>query len=582
MDINFSVNRGECLGIAGISGNGQSELFQVLSGEIISEKNSIEFNKNYIGDLNPQERREYLMAFSPEDRLEQAAIPQMKIFENVALNNFKSSNFFNNGLINENKIKEHSKKIISDFNVNTDNIELKSQFLSGGNLQKLIIGRELITSPDLLICFNPTWGLDVGAINYIHETLIKINEQNKSIILISTDTDELLKLSDKISVIHKGKLSKIMNAEEVTSEKLGILMGGGKLIKIVKRDQPSRAIFFFTPVLAIFLTLVAGGLIFFILGFKPFEALKFFFIVPIADKYGFSELLLKATPLCLIAIGLSFCFKSNNWNIGAEGQLTFGAIVSGGVALLFYEQEGFYILPIVILAGAIGGMLYASIPAILKTYFNTNEILVSLMLVYVSKLILDYLVVGPWSNPEGFNFPETRQFSDSAKLPLLFEGLRIHAGIFLALAAVVISWFVFYKTYLGFQMKVSGFSLKTAKYAGYKGKKMIILVFLISGACAGLAGVGEITGPIGQLHREISPDYGFTAIIVAFLGRLHPVGIIFASLVVAITYLGAETAQIFMQIPKYTGQVFQGMILFFLLASDYLLFFKFKFIGSKK
>ena len=226
MDINFSVNRGECLGIAGISGNGQSELFQVLSGEIISQKNSIEFNNNYIGDLSPQERREYLMAFSPEDRLEQAAIPQMKIFENVALNNFKSSNFFNNGLINENKIKEHSKKIISDFNVNTDNIELKSQFLSGGNLQKLIIGRELITSPDLLICFNPTWGLDVGAINYIHETLIKINEQNKSIILISTDTDELLKLSDKISVIHKGKLSKIMNSEEVTSEKLGILMGG--------------------------------------------------------------------------------------------------------------------------------------------------------------------------------------------------------------------------------------------------------------------------------------------------------------------------------------------------------------------
>ena len=226
-NINFSINRGECLGIAGISGNGQSELFQILSGEIISEKNSIEFNKNFIGDLNPQERRKYLMAFSPEDRLEQAAIPQMKIFENVALNNFKSSNFFNNGLINENRIKEHAKKIISDFNVNTDNIELKSQFLSGGNLQKLIIGRELITSPDLLICFNPTWGLDVGAINYIHETLIKINEQNKSIILISTDTDELLKLSDKISVIHKGKLSKIVNADEVTSEKLGILMGGG-------------------------------------------------------------------------------------------------------------------------------------------------------------------------------------------------------------------------------------------------------------------------------------------------------------------------------------------------------------------
>ncbi len=172
-DINFEVNRGECLGIAGISGNGQSELFKVLSGEIISENNSLKLNDHPIGNLNPQQRREYLMAFSPEDRMEQAAIPQMKIFENVALNNFKSSNFFNKGLIDEKKIKEHSKKILSDFSVNTDNVELKSQFLSGGNLQKLIIGRELITSPELLICFNPTWGLDVGAINYIHETLIK-------------------------------------------------------------------------------------------------------------------------------------------------------------------------------------------------------------------------------------------------------------------------------------------------------------------------------------------------------------------------------------------------------------------------
>jgi len=229
-NINFELNKGECLGVAGISGNGQSELFQILSGEIISEKNSILLNGNPIGNLNPQQRREYLMAFSPEDRMEQAAVPQMKIFENVALNNFKSSNFFNNGLINEKKIKEHSKKILSDFSVNTNNVELKSQFLSGGNLQKLIMGRELITSPELLICFNPTWGLDVGAINYIHETLIKINEQKKSIILISTDTDELLKLSDKICVINKGKLSKIMDAENVTSEKLGLLMGGGEIV----------------------------------------------------------------------------------------------------------------------------------------------------------------------------------------------------------------------------------------------------------------------------------------------------------------------------------------------------------------
>ena len=353
------------------------------------------------------------------------------------------------------------------------------------------------------------------------------------------------------------------------------------LIKIEKRNDIQKILYFFTPIIAIILTIIGGGIIFFVLGFNPIQALKFFFITPISNLYGLSELLLKATPLCLIAIGLSFCFKSNNWNIGAEGQLTFGAIVGGGVALLFYNQEGFYILPIIIIAGAIGGMFFALIPAVLKTFFNTNEILVSLMLVYVSKLLLDYLVVGPWSNPEGFNFPETRQFSESARMPVLFDGLRVHAGIFLALAAVVLSWFVLYKTYLGFQIKVSGLSLKTAKYAGFKGKTMILIVFMISGGCAGLAGVGEITGPIGQLHRMISPDYGFTAIIVAFLGRLNPFGIIFASLVVALTYLGAETAQIFLQIPKYTGQVFQGMILFFCLHLI-TCFFKIKILNLKK
>ena len=227
IDINFTLNKGECLGIAGISGNGQNELFQILSGETLSNDGSIKFRNKEISKLNPKERREYLMAFSPEDRISQAAVPSLKIYENVALNNFKTSNFFEKGLFNERKVKEHSQKILSNFSVNTDNVNLKSQFLSGGNLQKLILGREIITSPELLICFNPTWGLDVGAINYIHQTLLQIIEKGKSVILISTDNDELLQLSDRVSVINKGKLSNIMSAEEVNPEKLGLLMGGG-------------------------------------------------------------------------------------------------------------------------------------------------------------------------------------------------------------------------------------------------------------------------------------------------------------------------------------------------------------------
>ena len=267
------------------------------------------------------------------------------------------------------------------------------------------------------------------------------------------------------------------------------------------------------PSACIILTILFGIFIFSVLGYDPGKALYHFFISPLSRIDRIADLFVKACPLMIVGTGLVFCFRANIWNIGAEGQLTFGAIVGGGVALLFYNQEGFYILPTIIIAGALGGMFFALIPAVLKTYFNTNEILVSLMLVYVSKLLLDYLVVGPWSNPEGFNFPETRQFSDSARLPILFEGLRIHAGIFIALISVFLAWVVLFKTYLGFQIKVSGLSLKTAKYAGFKGKTMILLVFMVSGACAGLAGVGEITGPIGQLHRMISPEYGFTAII---------------------------------------------------------------------
>jgi len=346
------------------------------------------------------------------------------------------------------------------------------------------------------------------------------------------------------------------------------------LISIVPRGSSSQSMFILAPVFAIFLTLFSGAIIFAFMGYNPFEALKIFFISPISNAYGVSELLIKATPLALIAVGLSFCFKNNIYNIGAEGQLTMGAIFGGGVGIFFHEVSSFLILPMMIIAGGIGGALWASIPALLKTKFNTNEILTSLMLTYISLLILDYLVVGPWRDPDGFNFPKTRSFSESGRMPILFDGLRIHFGLIITLILLALSWFIYSKTMFGYQLKVSGYSPKAARFAGFNKNFLIFSAFAISGAFAGIAGIGEVSGPIGLLYRDISPNYGFTAIIVCFLGRLHPLGIIFASLIIALTYLGAEDAQLFLQIPASVGFVFQGLVLFFLLGADLLVNFK--------
>ena len=343
---------------------------------------------------------------------------------------------------------------------------------------------------------------------------------------------------------------------------------------IIVREQPSIVMNIFVPIIAVLLTLLTGSIIFSIMGFNPLFALYTFFISPISNAYGVSELFVKATPLALIAIGLAFCFKNNIYNIGAEGQLTMGAIFGGGIGIYFHDVNGFWLLPLMLIGGAIGGALWGMIPAFLKIKFNTNEILTSLMLVYIAILILDYLVVGPWKDPHGYSFPKTRAFSESGRMPLLFQGLRVHFGLIITLILIFISWFVFSKTMFGFQLKVSGFSPVAARYAGFNQNTLIYSAFAICGACAGIAGLSEVSGPIGLLYRDISPNYGFTAIIVTFLGRLHPLGIMLASLVIALTYLGAEDAQLFMQIPQAVGFVFQGLVLFYLLGADLLVNYK--------
>lgn len=348
------------------------------------------------------------------------------------------------------------------------------------------------------------------------------------------------------------------------------------MIRLEPRKDISPGMAYLAPALAVLVTALAGFVMFAALGKDPLEAMRLFFIQPLTDWFSISEMIVKATPLILIAIGLSFGFRAGVWNIGAEGQFTLGALTGGAAGLALYDVAGIWVLPLMCLAGILGGMAWAAIPALLRTRFNANEILVSLMLTYVAVLLLSVLVHGPLKDPAGMNFPESRLFHDSATLPILLEGTRAHIGFLAALAVVAAAWLVLGRHLFGFQVKIMGQAPRAARFAGFNQNRIIWSCLLLSGGLAGLAGVFEAAGPVGQLVPALPVGYGFTAIIVAFLGRLQPIGILIAGFVMALTYIGGETAQIEMNLPSAVTNVFQGMFLFSLLGIDVFVRYQFK------
>lgn len=343
------------------------------------------------------------------------------------------------------------------------------------------------------------------------------------------------------------------------------------MIRLEKRLADSSAMRWLSPLLALGLTIVSGGLLFLTLGHNPLLALRTFFIAPLKDLYGWSELAVKMVPLLLCAVGLTFCFRARVWNIGAEGQLLMGALGGGYVALHLAASTGWWVLPLVVLCGALSGLVWAALAALLSTRFRANEILTTIMLNYIAMHLLLYAVHGPLRDPDGYNFPESALFSESALFKPLFGQYRMTASLLLAAAAVSIAWVVVTRTLLGFQIAVLGEDAKAARYAGFHAERLTWLVLLSSGALAGLAGICEAAGPIGQLVPSISPGYGYAAIIVVFLGRMHPLGIVLASALLGLTFIGGEMIQMDMNLPKALTGIFQGMLLFFLLACDLLI-----------
>ena len=354
------------------------------------------------------------------------------------------------------------------------------------------------------------------------------------------------------------------------------------MLQLEARPQASRLWVYASPVLALAITVLIGVGLFVLLGKDPVRGLQVFFWEPLKSSYALGELALKATPLLLIALGLAVCFRSNVWNIGAEGQFVIGAVAAAGVALWAEPGTGRWIVGAILLAGVLGGMAWAGVTALLRDRFNANEILVSLMLVYVATLTFSYLVYGPWKDPAGFNFPQTRTFERVTQIPRLWSGSRVTIGLLLALAGAVLLWLFLFRTRAGFALQVGGLAPAAARYAGFSSRRALWLALLISGGAAGLAGALEVAGPIGQLTPYVPAGYGFAAIIVAFVGRLHPLGMVLSALLMSMFYIGGELAQSRLGLPKSITGVFQGLLLFTLLACDTLVAYRLRWVRRKE
>ncbi|MEO8249140.1 MAG: ABC transporter permease [Burkholderiales bacterium] len=329
-----------------------------------------------------------------------------------------------------------------------------------------------------------------------------------------------------------------------------------------------------SPALALAITVAIGVAMFVALGVDPARGLSVFFWEPIKSSYALGETMVKATPLLIIALGLAVCFRSNVWNIGAEGQYVIGAVCAGGVALLAGPGTGGWIVGAILLAGIAGGMVWGGITALLRDRFNASEILVSLMLVYVAIQVLGYLVYGPWKDPAGYNFPQTKTFEAITKIPRLLQGSRVTIGLPIALVGAALLWVFLFRTRAGFAQQVGGLAPAAARYAGFSSRRALWTALLVSGGAAGLAGALEVAGPVGQLTPYMPVGYGFAAIIVAFVGRLHPVGMVLSSVLLSMFFIGGELAQSRLGLPKSLSGVFQGLLLFALLACDTLIAYR--------
>lgn len=343
-------------------------------------------------------------------------------------------------------------------------------------------------------------------------------------------------------------------------------------LKFEKRLNVSRKALFLVPVVSLLLALLVGSFILSLAGASPIETYRAMFSGAFGSTYNISETLVKATPLILTGLSVAIAFRMLFWNIGAEGQLVMGGIATAAVALFLVERATFlpqslwFWLPIMMLAAIIAGAIWGLIPALLKAFLNVNEIITTLMFNYIAILLYQYLFTSAWKDPAGFGFPGSAEIAQFLHLPRLSG--RLHLGFIIAVLAAALIWVLMDKTRLGYEIRLIGENRNAARYAGVNIIRNIIIVMILSGGLAGLAGLSEITGISFRLQHGLAVGYGFTGIIVAWLARLNPWGVLVVGTLLAALLVGGDQIQISMGLPASVALVLQGLILLFVLGGD--------------
>ncbi|HRI55555.1 MAG TPA: ABC transporter permease, partial [Anaerolineae bacterium] len=358
-------------------------------------------------------------------------------------------------------------------------------------------------------------------------------------------------------------------------------------LTLERRMEPSRTANLLVPILSIVLALAAGGVLLWLAGVNPIETYRAMLHGAFGSAYAISETLVRATPLMLTGLAVSVAFRMLFWNIGAEGQLAMGAFAASGVALFLPKLmpgiSAWLLLPLMLVGGFLGGALWALIPAMLKAFLSVNEIITTLMLNYVAILWIQYLYYGPWKDPLGFGFPGTAPFvdaawlprlKDTAWLPQLFNTGRLHWGLALAIVAAIVVWLILDRTRWGYEIKIIGENSRAARYAGISIVRNILLVMILSGGLAGLAGFVQVAGISHRLQQGIAVGDGYTAIIIAWLARLNPFGVLVVALLMAALFVGGDQIQISMGLPAAVAGVLQGAILFCVLGGNFFTLYR--------
>jgi simple sugar transport system permease protein len=341
-------------------------------------------------------------------------------------------------------------------------------------------------------------------------------------------------------------------------------------IRIEKRLERSRTAAILVPILSLLLALILGGILLAAAGANPLVTYKAMLLGAFGSYYAVSETFVKAIPLMLTGLGVSLAFRMLFWNIGAEGQLAMGGFAAAGFALFLAPALPAWLgLPGVIVAGFVGGALWGLVPAALKAFVGVNEIITTLMMNYIAILWVEHLFYGPWKDPRGYGFPGTAEFAEATWLPRFF-GTRVHLGLVIAVVAALFVWVVLARTKWGYEIRVIGENPTAARYAGISRARNILLVMLLSAGLAGLAGMAEVAGISHRLQKGLTVGYGYTAIIVAWLAKLNPWGVLLVAVLLAGLLVGGDQIQITMGLPAAVALVLQGIILFLVLGGEIL------------